>query len=298
LRFGSVFVDMAVLLSLVLRPLSTLSGELQNGDGRLRSRFPQFAPVNMNKALPVLIVIIVLAGLCWLFPPFHIRSLKKVEAAIAGAQFNPTDFVKQFWSEKLLPATAKAAEATNVVATIAADPVKAQKEFGRSVGISSTYYFFLRGTARVVSADDNSINLSLKDEGSDVDITVPLGPVFGDAVRDGTGLLNPSHYPNAQDYNGISAALDHVVETQVLPGFQKIAKVGVKVQFTGCVEVDDPSGLKPLGGAGRRRGARLVQRLCHHPFQAAAVRGHAGHVEHRARVDDVVDRRLSHHAAR
>jgi predicted lipoprotein len=200
----------------------------------------------MNKAITAPIVIVVLAGLCWLFPPFHIRSLKKVEEAIAGAQFNPTDFVKQFWSEKLLPATAKAAEVTNVMAAIAADPAKAQKEFGRSVGISSTYYFFIRGWARVISADDNSINLSLKDTEDGVGITVPLGPVFGDAVRDGTGLLNPSDYPNAQDYNGISAALDHIVETQVLPEFQKIAKVGAKVRFAGCVEVDDPSGLKPL----------------------------------------------------
>jgi predicted lipoprotein len=200
----------------------------------------------MKRFLPWLIAVIGLAGLCWVFPPFHVRSLKKVKAAIAGAQFNPAEFVEPFWSEKLMPATNQAAEATKVLAAIAASPDQAQKEFGRSVGISSTYYFFLRGTGRVVRVDDDSIGLSLKDAGDDADISVPLGPVFGDAVRDGTGLLNPSTYPNAQDFNGISAALDHIVETQVLPELQRIAKVGAKVRFAGCVEVDDESDLKPL----------------------------------------------------
>lgn len=201
----------------------------------------------MNKALPALGVIVVLAGLCWVFPPFHIRSVKQVKATIADAKFNATDFVQQFWSGRLLPASNQAAEATKVLAVIAASPEKVREQFGRTVGLSSSYFLFLRGAGRVVSVDDDSIGLSLKPTGNDVDISVPLGLVFGNAVRDGTGLINPSTYPNAQDFNDISAALDHIVETQVLPGFQKIAKVGTKVQFIGCAEVaDEDSDLKPL----------------------------------------------------
>ena len=191
--------------------------------------------------------LVVVAVLCWAFPPFHVRSLKKVRAAQAGAQFNPTNFVAGFWSDKLLPATGHAAEASRIVETIAHSPKQVRKEFGRSVGIGSTYYLFLRGTGRVVSVSDDSIGLSLENRGDTVDISVALGPVFGNAVRDGTGLLNPSDYPNAQDYNSISSALDHIVETKVLPEFQAIAKVGVRVQFAGCAEVEDEDlDLKPL----------------------------------------------------
>jgi predicted lipoprotein len=201
----------------------------------------------MKRLLPWLITAIAVAGFCRAFPPFHVRSLKQVKAAIAGAQFNPTNFVADFWKDQLLPATAHATDANKLVAAIAASPQQAHQQFGRSVGISSTYYFFLRGTGRVVGVSADSIDLSLKDEGAAVDISVPLGPVFGDAVRDGTGLLSPSDYPNAQDFNDISAALDHTVETQVLPEWQRIAKAGVRVQFAGCAEVDDESqDLKPL----------------------------------------------------
>jgi predicted lipoprotein len=201
----------------------------------------------MKRSTAIIIGLVVLAILWWAFPPLHIRSLKKIRAAEASQQFNVTNFVADFWRDQLLPATAHATEATKLVAAIAASPQQAHKQFGRSVGISSTYYFFLRGSGRVVGVSADSIDLSLKDAGDVVDISVPLGPVFGDAVRDGTGLLSPSDYPNAQDFNGISAALDHTVETQVLPELQSLAKLGARVQFAGCAEVDDESqDLKPL----------------------------------------------------
>ncbi len=201
----------------------------------------------MKRFLPWLILAVVFGGMFWAFPPFHIRSLKQVKADIAGATFNPTNFVEQFWSAKLLPATEQATDAAKVLEAIAAGPQKVRDQFGRTVGVSSSYFLFLRGTGRVVSVDADNIGLSLKTEGSGAEIVVPLGLVFGNAVRDGTGLLNSSSYPNAQEFNDISAGLNHIVETQVLPEFQRIAAVGKRVQFAGCVEVaDEETDLKPL----------------------------------------------------
>jgi predicted lipoprotein len=201
----------------------------------------------MNKWVTWIIAILALAGCCWLFPPFHIRSLKTVRAAAAYAKFNATDFVGTFWKERLLPAADQAADAGKVLAAIAAGPKNAQAQFGRSVGISSSYYFFLRGTGRVVRVNDDSIGLSLKSDGTDVEVLVPLGLVFGNAVRDGTGLLDASAFPNAQEFNDISAGLNRIVETQVLPELQRIAAAGNRIRFAGCVEVaDEDADLKPL----------------------------------------------------
>jgi predicted lipoprotein len=80
-----------------------------------------------------------------------------------------------------------------------------------------------------------------------VDISVPLGLVFGNALRDGTGLLRASDYPNSQNFNDIATCLNHIAETQQLPALQHIAVAGKKLQFGGCVEiVDEDEDLKPL----------------------------------------------------
>jgi predicted lipoprotein len=200
-----------------------------------------------NRLINGLVALVAVAGFCWIFPPFHIRSLARVQAAKASTQFNAADFVDKFWNERLLKSLDQAADAGKVLAAIAAGSQKAHEQFGHSVGISSSYYFFLSGSGRVVSVDETGVGFSLKGEGNDVDVLVPLGLVFGNAVRDGTGMLDSSAFPNSQEFNDISARLNHIVETQVLPELQRLAAVGKRVQFVGCVEVaDEDADLKPL----------------------------------------------------
>lgn len=189
----------------------------------------------------------VLGVLCLAFPPIHIRSLAKTRATQASTQFNAKDFAAQFWQARLLPAVEKAADAEQLVAAIAASKENARKQFGRTVGMGNSYYFFLRGSGWVVKVENDSIGLSLKANGEEVDVAVPLGLVFGNALRDATGLLNASDYSNSQNFNDIAASLNHLAETQVLPELQRIAVVGKRVQFAGGVEVaDEDEDLKPL----------------------------------------------------
>lgn len=201
----------------------------------------------MKRLLPWLILLLFVGGLCCVFPPLRVRSLKAVRAVQAGQQFNAADFVGRFWNEKLLPATAKAADVEQVLALVSSNPAKVREQFGRTVGVSSSYFLFVHGAGRVVSVNDDEIGLTTKAGGDVAEVVVPLGLVFGNAVRDGTGLLDSSTYPNAQEFNDISAALNSIVETNVLPQLQQMAKIGKRLQFAGCVEVaDEESDLKPL----------------------------------------------------
>ena len=201
----------------------------------------------MKRTIPALVGFAALAAWWWAFPPFHIRSLQAVREAQAGAQFKAADFAGTFWSEKLLPAVEQAAEAATVLDKIAADPKSVRTQFGRTVGVGSTYYLFLRGNGRVVSADEHHIGLSLKPDDDEAQVVMELDFVFGNAVRDATGLIKPSSYANAQAFNDLAAALNHLVETNVLPELRRIAQVGGRLRFAGCVEVgDEEMDLKPL----------------------------------------------------
>jgi predicted lipoprotein len=103
------------------------------------------------------------------------------------------------------------------------------------------------GKGRVLSVSDDEVALAVTGGATAAEIVLPTGPLFGNAVRDGTGLLNVNDYPNSQDFNAVSEALNHLAETGVLPKLRAQAKVGSIVRFTGCVEVNDESSdLKPL----------------------------------------------------
>jgi predicted lipoprotein len=194
-----------------------------------------------------IIALAVVAGVCWLFPLFHVAPLQTVKAEKAAGKFDATQFAETFWATQLVPALDKTVKADVLLAAIQADPAAAKKEYSHSIGFSDTYFYFLSGTGRVVSVSDDEISLAITSGSTNAEVTLLAGLIFGDAVRDGTGMLNPSAYPNSQDFNDISATLNHLVETRVLPGLHQQAKIGGQISFAGCAEVDDEANdLKPL----------------------------------------------------
>lgn len=194
-----------------------------------------------------LIAIVIIAAICWLFPLFHAVRLKAANAEKAATSFNATDIAETFWTNKLLPSIDKAVNAVTLITAIQSDPAEAKKKFSRSVGLSESYFYFTAGTGRVVAVSDEAISLAITDAGTNGEVALQAGLIFGNALRDGTGLLDAGAYPNSQNFNDISAALNHIVETRVLPELHKQAQIGTTISFAGCAEVDDESSdLKPL----------------------------------------------------
>ena len=194
-----------------------------------------------------LLPLLLLAGLCWRFPLVHFVPLKAAQQIKAAAAFDATQFAADFWISRLSPAARTAVPANVLLPAIQADPAAAKKRFSRSVGLGTDYFYFFCGTGRVVALTDDAISLACTAGSTNAEVALQTGLVFGDAIRDGTGLLNVNDYPDSQNFNDISAALDHLVETQVLPGLRQQARIGVTLSFAGCAEIDDEdSDLNPL----------------------------------------------------
>jgi predicted lipoprotein len=194
-----------------------------------------------------ILALAVIAFVCWLFPLFHVVQLQAANAEKAATEFNAEKFAGVFWTNQLLPSLNQTVNAEVLLAAIKSDRAVAKKKYSRSLGLSDTYFYFLSGTGRVVSISDDEVSLAITPGSTNADVMLLCGLIFGDAVRDGTGLLNASAYPNSQDFNDVSSALNHLVETRVLPGLRQQAKIGGQIAFAGCAEVDDEaSDLQPL----------------------------------------------------
>jgi predicted lipoprotein len=173
--------------------------------------------------------------------------MKTATAEKIAATFNATQFAETFWTNQLLASLDKTVKADVLFSAIQNDAASAKKKFSRNVGLSEACFYFVSGIGRVVAVSDDEVSLAVTDGSTNAEVSLQTGLIFGNALRDGTGLLNASDYPNSQDFNDISAALNHLVETRVLPKLREQAKVGAKISFVGCAEVDDEStDLKPL----------------------------------------------------
>ena len=194
-----------------------------------------------------LIAVLAIAFVCWRFPLFHIVPLNQIRAGKVAETFNAKRFAESFWMNQLPGSLEKAVKSDVLLAAIQSDVALAKRKFGRTVGLSEGYFYFISGSGRVTAASNEDVSLAMVEGKTNVEISLQTGLIFGNALRDGTGLLNAGDYPNSQDFNDISTALNQIVETRVLPKLRQEAKVGARLCFIGCAEIsDEASDLKPL----------------------------------------------------
>ncbi len=200
----------------------------------------------MKRVFIVIGLLIATGVLFWKFPLFHLVAVGQAGASRPGA-FSATEFVTTFWSERLVPAFDQAADAAAVLAAIREAPDEARRRFGRSAGLGRATLYFVRGSGIVVAIDDQGVGVTLSKEAETPQIVLQTGLVSGNSVRDASGLLAASDYPNSQQFNDISTQLNRTVETSVIPNLKQAAQVGRRVEFVGCARVLNlPSDAAPL----------------------------------------------------
>lgn len=195
----------------------------------------------MRRRTPLLIAsgIALLGAVCWRFPLFHVVPLKNARHEQKASPFDAAKVAAAFWETKLLPETERAVEVKDLLAALAKDPVAARKQHGRTLGIGGATMFLVRGSGKVVEISDDAIVMAL--DGTDAKVSLSVGLLFGNTVRDASGLLDVSAFPNSQEFNDISTQLNGIVETKVAPALREKAAVGKAIHFAGCAELEEGS---------------------------------------------------------
>lgn len=181
----------------------------------------------------------------YIFPPFHIRPLESVRDRAVGVPgaIDVPRFADSFWNGKLVSPAIQPIDAQVLVAAFNENPARAVEKYGRRAGIGSKAFFFVSGEGRVVSADKRSVRLSTGAQNG-VELVLITGPVFGNALRDVTGLLKIDDF-SSFDFNALGAELNRLAETRAQPVLSGVS-VGSKLSFLAAGEFDDASGERPM----------------------------------------------------
>ena len=151
----------------------------------------------------------------------------------------------KFWRERLQPSAARTPDAATVLAAVRADFQGGLDRYAHKVGLGGLAYLYVSGEGRVVRKDASQILVALgSGEPGQPVVALQTGPVFGNAVRDGTGLLSVNDFPSLDEYNALAADLDGLVGARVLPTLRQHAHLGARVAFAGCAEVPEEMSAK------------------------------------------------------
>jgi predicted lipoprotein len=80
--------------------------------------------------------------------------------------------------------------------------------------------------------------VQLQNDSSKQNITIATEYIFGNAVRDATGMININEFNNTMDFNNVSAEINKIIREKVLPSFKANIQNGDRIEFVGAIELN------------------------------------------------------------
>ncbi len=188
----------------------------------------------MNRFLKygIVLLAIVLLG----YNSIYIKKLSDIKA-IAGEKFDAVTYVAGLWKDKL-PARMQAAVDINTLkAAVETDATGAFEKYTNALAIGNYRYALVKGTAKVdkVGADDVAIIIN---GNTPFKAGLVTEFVYGNALRDASGLVALKEFPNTSDLNSISEQFNRTVREKVVPAFKPSLNTGDQIEFTGAIELN------------------------------------------------------------
>lgn len=154
----------------------------------------------------------------------------------AGVAFNAKEFSTKLWQEKMPARIDSAIELTTLIWEIAAAPADAINKHSNALAIGNYRYALVKLEATVVDVKEDEVQLQLKHNDSLLTVNLATEFIFGNAIRDASGLVQVKDFPNTSDLNAISEEFNKTVRSTVLPSFKTAVKKGDIVKVVAALE--------------------------------------------------------------
>lgn len=181
----------------------------------------------------LLLLAIALVG----YKSIYIKKLSEVKKA-ADEKFDAVTYTKKLWEERLPAKLDSAVSLIALIGAIETNPADAFSKYSNAIAIGNYRYSLVKAIGTVAIVNEDDIILQVGHADSLMKIKMATEFVYGNAIRDASGLLDIKDFSNTTDLNNISEELNKTVRTVVLPAFKNQLKAGDKIEVTGAIEIN------------------------------------------------------------
>ena len=188
----------------------------------------------MNRYVKYLLLIVVIGLVA--YKSVYVKKLSEMKVA-ADEKFDAVAFSKKLWEEKLPARISNAVDLFTFIKVAQSNPADAFSKYSNALGIGNYRYALIRAEGVVTTINEDDITLQVKLNDSLMTTKLATEFIYGNAIRDASGLVDVKDFPNTMDLNNISEELNKMVRKIVLPPFKTTVKKGDKVIVTGAIEI-------------------------------------------------------------
>ena len=166
---------------------------------------------------------------------FEKLSTRKSNAAVS---FDAAGFSKKMWEEKMPAKLDSAIDLSQLITAIDKESETAINKYTNALAIGNYRYALVKLDAIVMDVKKDEVMLLMKHNDSLIIVNLATEFIYGNAIRDASGLVQVKDFPNTADLNGISEELNKIIRTSVLPAFKTSVKIGDKINVVAAVELN------------------------------------------------------------
>ena len=167
----------------------------------------------------------------------YIKKLSEVRAA-APASFDAVSFTKKLWEERL-PARIDTAVALPVLMdALQTNPSQAFENYSNALGIGNIRYCLVQSGGRITAVNEDDVEVLVQNNERPLKLRLATEYVYGNAIRDASGLVDVKDFVNTMDLNNISEELNKAVRKNVLPAFKSSVQKADSIWFAGAIELN------------------------------------------------------------
>ena len=168
----------------------------------------------------------------------YFKKLDEVKASASKA-FDAEKYARDYFDKKLVKALDSVLDINILRIMLLADQGKTFNRYSHALGIGNLRYFLVKGVGEITDISENTVTVVSKtDNDLHRSYNIATEFVYGNEIRDASGLINLNEFPHTADFNNVSAEIDKIVRSEVLPPFKSNAKKGEIVQFVGAIELN------------------------------------------------------------
>lgn len=163
----------------------------------------------------------------------YFKKLDEVKAT-ASKKFDAATFAKTFLANQLIPKLDSTLPINTLIEMLATDKDKTFDKYAHATAVGSVRYFLVKGEGNITAIHEDDISVQT----AKGNITIATEFIYGNALRDASGLFDIRAFTNTTDINNISSELNKIIRNDVATPFRAKAKVGDKIQFSGAIELN------------------------------------------------------------
>ncbi|OBY61234.1 hypothetical protein LPB301_17350 [Polaribacter reichenbachii] len=164
----------------------------------------------------------------------YIKSLEEKLAEGTVIEFDAKSYVDGIWTLNLLPTFSTATNLNNFLNQLKQNPTATFEKESKSLGIGNIGYFKVKGEGTVLQVNENNVII----QSEDLKVEIETEFIFGNVIRDASGLFKINDYKETSDFNSISESINGRIRNDIIPSFKNKVQKGDVVTFSGAIELN------------------------------------------------------------